>query len=882
MTVRWPALPATGAIVCAAGALWLSFGSLTFTDAATATTRVGLLPPLPSLAALLGLALVAAFVFQPPHRRVAVLWLSAIVVVPWLPLRLPLPVFMWVGSLRLWLWAAIATTLVTLLLRERTPPLVRRVLTTPATAVPLAALGAALVLGAGAWAVAPMLPTGDEPHYLVITQSLVLDHDIQIENNHTQGDYRAYFSHELRPDYLRRGLNGAIYSIHAPGLPALIAPVLAAFGYTGVKVALILLSACATGLVWLLAWKVTRQASASWFGWAAVTASAPFFFHAFAVYPDTPGAAISAIGIWPLVDERARRPRHLFAVGLAIALLPWLHTRFAILTVMLTLVIAARVVTMAGATKRLAALCVVPLLSAAAWFLFFWSIYGTPNPAAPYGGANQSGLVFLPAGIAGLLFDQQFGLIPNAPVFLCAALGFIAMLRHGHRRLAAELLIIAVPYFLVVAAFPMWWAGYSAPSRFLVSLTLLLGVPAAFWYATRKTDAARIFGVALLVLSALITISIASVDRGALLFNTRDGFSLLLLWISPVVDLTRGLPSSFQTTPLLMVFHSTIWLLAIACPLAIALTLERRGWDRAALVVVMGFGWSIAGTSATALVWRSRGAASVARDAGIEVLHHYDRSAKQLALSYQPFRRIAARDLPARITLSRMTSGIGDPEEPVLYVLHSVAGVYEVEGLTVAGGFGHLRVRLDRQLPGIDDWDLASMPGPWRRTITLPVTADLLRIDADAAARRSVLGLSIRALELPAEAEGYSPDAAAIRATRYGPAVVFQTDGHAYMEPTGTWVGGGDFADFVIVPDRGSPARLFVRNGAIGNRVTVDSGAWREELTLTANEERLLDVPVEAGRIVALRVRSKTGARPADSDPNNTDRRVLGCWLETR
>jgi len=208
--------------------------------------------------------------------------------------------------------------------------------------------------------------------------------------------------------------------------------------------------------------------------------------------------------------------------------------------------------------------------------------------------------------------------------------------------------------------------------------------------------------------------------------------------------------------------------------------------------------------------------------------------------------------------------------------------VYEVEGITVTGGSGHVRVRLDRQLPGIDVWDLSSPIGPWRRTIRLPVAADLLRLDADTDARRSLLRLSIRAIELPGPAAGYWPEAAAIHATRYGPAVVFHTGGHAYMEPAGTWVGGGDFADFVIAPDGASHARLFVRNSAISNRVTIDVGSWREELALDPGEERLVDIPAEAGRIVAVRVRTATGARPADSDPNNADRRLLGCWIEAR
>ena len=39
-----------------------------------------------------------------------------------------------------------------------------------------------------------LFPSGDEPHYLVIAQSLWRDGDFKIENNHQRGDYREYFA----------------------------------------------------------------------------------------------------------------------------------------------------------------------------------------------------------------------------------------------------------------------------------------------------------------------------------------------------------------------------------------------------------------------------------------------------------------------------------------------------------------------------------------------------------------------------------------------------------------------------------------------------------------------------------------------------------------
>src|SRR5205814_4400524 len=102
---------------------------------------------------------------------------------------------------------------------------------------------ACAIFVAAAWAVSPSVPSGDEPHYLIITQSLLKDHDLRIENNHRNGDYRAYYAGELsKPDYRRRGRNGEIYSIHAPGLPALVAPACAIGGYPGVVMFLILIA----------------------------------------------------------------------------------------------------------------------------------------------------------------------------------------------------------------------------------------------------------------------------------------------------------------------------------------------------------------------------------------------------------------------------------------------------------------------------------------------------------------------------------------------------------------------------------------------------------------------------------------------------------------
>ena len=170
----------------------------------------------------------------------------------------------------------------------------------------------------------------------------------------------------------------------------------------------------------------------------------------------------------------------------------------------------------------------------------------------------------------------------------------------------------------------------------------------------------------------------------------------------------------------------------------------------------------------------------------------------------------------------------------------------------------------------------------WTREVTLPVGVSALQFEADPALRSAMRDVSIRALSVSRPEAGFE-NREARRGVRLGPVSVFLMDGSAWVEPSGVWVSAGSEVEFAVAVASPAPVQLFVRNGPVENTVTLESGSWRESLTLRPGEERLMQLPIDANRrMTPLRVQASRGFRPSDVDRSSEDRRLLGVWIETR
>ncbi|MCX6552830.1 MAG: hypothetical protein NTY02_17820, partial [Acidobacteria bacterium] len=770
--------PSALAAACAGAAAWCSAGTMALTDAGPRASRIGVLPSAWWLAAAMAAAIAAAWWWRVSADRARPLFFSAALIVPWVPVSLPPAALIWTGPITWIVWAAIAGAVLASgspggAIAARSRPW----LGDPRRAPWAAFVCAALLYTATAHQLSALVPGGDEPHYLVIAQSLWRDGDLRIENNHQRGDYLEYFKGSLRPDYLKRGQDGQIYSIHLPGVPALIAPLLALGGYRLVNLGLALASAAATAVVWRMTFALVGSAAASWFAFASVALTAPFLFLSFTVYPDGPAAIVVLMSFGAVValSKQPDRPaRWWMGAGLLLALLPWFHPRFAVIAAALGAVLGVRALGGPRRATSLVAFAAAPLLSAAGWFAYYAIIYGRPDPSIAYGHYTQMSVGRVPIGVLGLLADQQYGLLVNAPVYAIALLGIVPLLRR-HTRLAVEWLAVIVPYTAVTAMYHMWWGGLSSPARFIGATFLVFSVPLAVAWAATRDAATRAAQAALLAMSLALAAVFALAEGGQFAFNVREPVAPWLVWMSEVSDVARAVPGMFRSTSWDAFVQTGVWTAAICATWVIArqgarvLRLQRGA--AALVVLVMG---GLAATTSVAIAWRLEGVAGTVATVGqLRALEAVGRGRVMTALTYDP----VAFTTPGP-AIERLRLGVervaGAPGGNWLWIPHVPAGRYRIWiDNQVAGAGFDAAVFVGRTDAPLDRWQTDSLPlGASSRELWLPVAVHSVAIRGSEAARRNLRAIWLQ----PAEGSGVLSPLTSDRAAaaiRYGDTSVF-------------------------------------------------------------------------------------------------------------
>ena len=348
-------------------------------------------------------------------------------------------------------------------------------------------------------------PGGDEPHYLLMSHSLLHDRDLAISNNYKQQDYKTFYSGVLDP-HVSIARDGTRYSIHPIGAPVLLAPFYAVSGYRGALIGMNLMAATLSLVLFLIAYSLSQQFWISLLLWFIVSFTPPLLLYSSAIYPEIPAALFIASAYYIISTRKYRRKEGLILFSFLLAWLPWLQSRTILAAIMLLCyhlfliweddrIVFWRKPHRPAVILPTSSLVLSGLLMGAGNFAYF----GSPFPNAPYRSVGVMKVfswdIFLKEGSLGLLFDQEAGLLIYAPYFIFCAIGVLCLWKKKRSTLLFCLLIIAGIY-IPCAGFTLKWRGALSPvARYMVAqlpfwyILLTVGVT----YSLRHTFSRYIF-----------------------------------------------------------------------------------------------------------------------------------------------------------------------------------------------------------------------------------------------------------------------------------------------------------------------------------------------------------------------------------------------------
>lgn len=355
--------------------------------------------------------------------------------------------------------------------------------------------------------------TGDEPFYLLTTQSLASDGDLDLRDEYAGREERAFWDgaaplwKQMEP-----AADGRLLSPHDPGLSVLVLPAYGLGGLRGVQRFLVLVWAAAMACGAVLARRAGAPAWAAVAGAVVVGAGAPGVVYASQVYPEGPAALCVALGLLVATaprpgtgtgtDEPAPPARPL-VLAMALIALAWLGVKY----VPLGAVVAATWAWRFRADRR--ALAAAAGVAGVAAVHFAWWHLHTFGGLTPYttnvvwSGEGTASILtsHLDAGgrahrLHGMFTDARFGLLRWMPAALLAAAATRGRTRLPYLGVLAVCVLMGT--FVSITMMGWWFPGRMLIAGF-PALVVLVALGAA-----RLPRTAAVLGLWSLAISAAV------------------------------------------------------------------------------------------------------------------------------------------------------------------------------------------------------------------------------------------------------------------------------------------------------------------------------------------------------------------------------------------
>ncbi len=400
------------------------------------------------------------------------------------------------------------------------------------------------------WVGATATTNGDEPHYLMLTHSLLHDHDFDLRNNYDHQDWTPFYWGYLRDRHIITNQRGQQMPFHDVGLSILLVPGYALGNRIGAMVEINLAASVLAVAIFAMAVELGATMPGAIACWALFSFASPLFTFAAQIYPEIPGAALSMVAIlwfarYLNVGARPATP----LVGCLLAVMPWLSIRFWVVVGPAALIMAISLWLHLRFSKAFARefswLALPTAVSLLAFCCFDLWGYGKFEPNAGY-------FLFLPTigrpmfehqvhvGLLGLFFDRAFGIWPTAPIYVVALAGAWAAFC-ARRILSLLLLAPAIATILFTAPNHWWYGGVTPPPSRYIVVAMALFAPFAGLILSRGRS--KVVVAVLAVWSFVVAFEFtAFVDPRHSFWDGVQGGSVRLLHERLGVDLGRVFP----------------------------------------------------------------------------------------------------------------------------------------------------------------------------------------------------------------------------------------------------------------------------------------------------------------------------------------------------
>jgi len=420
-------------------------------------------------------------------------------------------------------------------------------------------------------------PTGDEPHYLVITHSLAMDGDISLLNNYQEQHYRRFYDSILAKRTTASADKKREIPTFGLGMPLFLAPWYKTINvYAPHKLVaylrIVICLVAAIGVYQLLSFGIElsgNQAAAFVITTGAAFAS-PLVTYASQFYPEIFAFVLLVTALRTLQN----RQKHPWFSAILLCLIPgllmWLHPKYLALALVLTMIVTVLIYRDHG--KKISKMQIIHVVFAfsgiCTFFVFLQTQYGSWSPNRIYGGwqkqasllelLQQEGIERISVMVKmflGFWFDKRFGLLPFAPFYVAFFAALIWCVRKRKTVVFPALFLFALHFLPLCWGAPL--GGYAPPSRHFVVMIPLILSPVFLIYSKWLTEQK----------SLLVTLQLGGVYIAYRMFtNYRQIFSNIT-WRNPdggsefwpLLHLERWIPNCIAMQPQYMLIF--FWLL---------------------------------------------------------------------------------------------------------------------------------------------------------------------------------------------------------------------------------------------------------------------------------------------------------------------------------